>query len=65
METVTMPITTNLAKGVFVYSAKENKKKKRKPILNQRKLRKTVKHIKQKYCHVWDERIAGVPGEKP
>ena len=37
-----MTITTNLAKGAFVYSAKENKKKKRKPILNQRKPRKTV-----------------------
>ena len=31
-----------LAKGVFVYSAKENKKEKRKPALDQRKPRKTV-----------------------
>ena len=60
-----MSITTNLAKGVFVYSAKENKKEKRKPSLNQRKLRKTVKHIKQKYSHARGERIARVPGEKP
>ena len=37
-----MAITTNLAKGVFVYSAKENEEKKRKPVLNQRKPRKTV-----------------------
>ena len=52
-----MSITTNLAKGVFVYSAKENKKEKTKPALNQRKLRKTIKHIKRKYYQVWDERI--------
>jgi len=59
-----MAITTNLAKGVFVYSAKENKKKEETNI-EPKKTEEDSKHIKQKYSHTRGERIARVPGEKP